>query len=185
MKALAGRTGHIGGIEQITIDGLVYYFGFDYQNELVLSPFTPSIQEMALFASENMLQMDGKHEPAYWLELAGYGSELCDDEAERSFELSALSSEMQKLKHALHSQGLAEPFRIPYHLQYLLAAVGGWVIHLDPIEEKIQALNEAGREHHGARALAGELLGLFSSLVRHAEGNWQDVFSVLDVERHD
>jgi hypothetical protein len=94
-QPLAGRKGHVGGIEALTLDGTVYFFGFDFGSDLVLSPLISDATLMARFASEHMEQRDGVHDEAYWRELVGYAvddSELCSEKASRSFDTQALAA---------------------------------------------------------------------------------------------
>ncbi|MEV7026236.1 hypothetical protein [Kitasatospora sp. NPDC093558] len=111
---LPGRVGHVGGIESLTLDGRRYYFGFDHQSDLVLSPLIADAGAMAAFASAHMLQSAGRHDAAHWAGLvaaaAGH-SGLTDDDAQREV-LSA------RLRDGLPESGS--------HLLYLLGAATGW-----------------------------------------------------------
>jgi hypothetical protein len=53
-EPLAGRDGHLGGIESIFLDNVTYFFGFDYRNDLALSPLINDRDAMACFASIQM-----------------------------------------------------------------------------------------------------------------------------------
>ncbi|MGY0505246.1 hypothetical protein [Luteimonas sp. e5] len=182
MDALDGRYGHVGGIEQIRVDGTTHYFGFDYGSDLVLSPLTADLEQITTFASRHMEQMDGSHDTEYWAEIAQYGSELCSEEAERSFDLQLLAQQMRKLKTALANGTPTIDFEIPYHLQYLLASSGGWVAgDLEEVELKIDAMNGNAGDDVDRERTAGELIAFFSNLVRKARGNWRTMFSVLDI----
>ncbi|MDX6739701.1 hypothetical protein [Actinocorallia sp. A-T 12471] len=72
---LAGRVGHIAGIESITLDGRRLYFGYDYSDDLVVSPLIEDPGAMARFAAEHLRQRTGAHDAAYWAELVGLAAE--------------------------------------------------------------------------------------------------------------
>ncbi|ROO89204.1 hypothetical protein EDD29_6891 [Actinocorallia herbida] len=71
---LAGRVGHIAGIESITLDGRRLYFGYDYSDDLVVSPLIDDPAAMARFAAEHLRQTTGAHDAAYWAELVEYAA---------------------------------------------------------------------------------------------------------------
>ncbi|MEU1515686.1 hypothetical protein ABZ490_26665 [Streptomyces sp. NPDC005811] len=83
---LPDRTGQVGSIESLTLDGHRYYFGFDYKSDVVLSPLIDDPKAMAAFASEYMRQTTGGHDVTYWeglVHAAAEGTELDCDDAER------------------------------------------------------------------------------------------------------
>ncbi|WP_051305036.1 hypothetical protein [Chitinilyticum litopenaei] len=122
------RIGHTGGIESIQLDEATYYFGFDYSNDLVISPLISNREAMTRFAAEYMEQTDGTHDAAYWEEIADYESELCTDESSRIFSSTQFEEFLQALRRA-HSDNTYSPeIRLEYHLLYLLGAASGWTV---------------------------------------------------------
>lgn len=67
MTPLYERTGFVGNIESIRVDGRRYYFGHDAINGRVLSPLFDKPAEMAMFASRFMLRSDGHHSASDWM----------------------------------------------------------------------------------------------------------------------
>lgn len=109
-----GRVGHIGGIESVTVDGVRWYFGFDYSSDLVVSPLVDDAGVMSVFAAEHLRQRDGAHDAAFWRDLVDAsveGSDLIDSDEDRQFTGELLA---------------AQRLRPGYHLRYLLGAASGW-----------------------------------------------------------
>lgn len=188
-QPLAGRKGHVGGIEALTLDGTMYFFGFDFSSDLVVSPLIPDADLMARFASEHMEQRDGVHDPAYWRELVGYaidGSELCVEESSRSFDSQALAATIASLDR-VRREGSPEPgFAIEYHLRYLLGAAGGWEVPEEAGDEDADAWIAliAGEEPAPGDGVpltdvAARLQKHLNALVDTASGNWATLFAVL------
>ncbi|MFD7426981.1 hypothetical protein ACFV6Z_07945 [Streptomyces sp. NPDC059818] len=116
---LPGRTGAIGGIESLVLDGRRLFFGFDFSSDQVLSPLIDDAGAMALFAARHMRQRTGAHDEAYWAELVRAsidGSDLVWRDAQRAFSSAALES-----GDAGDAQG---------HLLYLLDAATLWDGHI-------------------------------------------------------
>jgi hypothetical protein len=186
----AGRKGHVGGIESLILDDVVYYFGFDYQSDLVLSPLIDDAQHMAHFAAEHMLQTDGAHDAAYWRELVDYAkdeSELCSDTEGRTFSSKVLLSMMALLQQVEADNTSAPSFKLAYHLRYLLGAAGGWLADGDEFENAgdyaaiIRGDNdtaEAPSPISPAEA-AKKLRMHLCALMDAAPENWSTLFSML------
>jgi hypothetical protein len=185
---LAGRKGHVGAIEAVTLDGTMYFFGFDFGSDLVLSPLIADIDLAARFASQHMAQRDGAHDEAYWRELAGYaveGSELASEPASRTFSTSSLAAAIARLAR-VRREGTAEPgFAIEYHLRYLLGAAGGWEVPeeagAEDADEWIDVINgnEPLAEGTTLAGIADRLQAHLNALVDAAPGNWSTTFAVL------
>jgi hypothetical protein len=180
-----GRDGHLGGIESIVLDGVTYYFGFDYSSDLVVSPLIADIDVIATFAARHMVQRDGAHDAAYWRELAGYDSELCSSEESRTFTTAGLTSVVSSLRRAAREDAMAAEFAIEYHLRYLLGAAGGWVEgggdRFEAVDEQIAFLRGEERLPEGAHyaVIARELQAHLDALLDAAPENWRTHFRVL------
>jgi len=185
---LAGRKGHVGAIEAVTLDGTMYFFGFDFSSDLVLSPLIDDIDLAARFASQHMAQRDGTHDEAYWRELAGYaveGSELATEEESRTFSTASLAASIASLAR-VRREGTVEPgFAIEYHLRYLLGAAGGWEVPEEAGDEDadewidVISGNEPLAEGTTLPDIAGRLQAHLNALVDAAPGNWSSKFAVL------
>lgn len=185
---LAGREGHVGAIEAVTLDGTMYFFGFDFSSDLVLSPLIADIDLAARFASQHMAQRDGTHDEAYWRELAGYavdGSELATEEESRSFSTESLAAAIASLAR-VRREGTVEPgFAIEYHLRYLLGAAGGWEVPEEAGDEDadewidVISGNEPLAEGTTLTGIADRLQAHLNALVDAAPGNWAAKFAVL------
>jgi hypothetical protein len=185
---LAGREGHVGAIEAVTLDGTMYFFGFDFGSDLVLSPLIADIDLAARFASRHMAQRDGMHDEAYWRELAGYaveGSELASEPESRMFSTAALADAVTRLAR-VRREGTVEPgFAIEYHLRYLLGAAGGWEVPeeagAEDADEWIDVIsgNEPLAEGTTLAGIADRLQAHLNALVDTAPGNWSTTFAVL------
>ncbi|MFE5842718.1 hypothetical protein ACFQ7N_13850 [Streptomyces niveus] len=66
---LPGRTGVIGGIESLVLDGRRLFFGFDFTSDQVLSPLIGDAGAMARYAARHLRQRTGVHDESYWAEL--------------------------------------------------------------------------------------------------------------------
>lgn len=185
---LDGREGHVGAIESLTLDGTMYFFGFDFGSDLVLSPLIADIDLAARFASRHMTQRDGAHDEAYWRELAGYaveGSELCTEAASRTFTTASLAQAAASLSR-VYREGTVEPgFAVGYHLRYLLGAAGGWQAleetDADDVDEWINVIggNEPLAEGTTLQEIAGRLQAHLNALVDAAPANWSTKFAAL------
>lgn len=180
---LDGRSGHVGGIESIVLDGATWWFGFDYSEDLVVSPLIDDIDAMARHASAHMLQRDGRHDTTYWRELAEAGPELCDDEAERSFTRAALAATMVQLQAAQANDMPIPGLALSYHLRYLLCSAGNWVAGsgFEAANTNIALLRgeqalPPGRRHADA---ARELQTYLAELIDAAPDNWATLFAML------
>ncbi|MEU0526209.1 hypothetical protein [Streptomyces niveus] len=108
---LPGRTGAVGGIESLVLDGRRLFFGFDFSSDQVLSPLIDDEEAMARFAARHMRQRTGAHDELYWAQLVRSsvdGSELVWRDEQRTFTTRVLET-----GDAGAAQG---------HLLYLLSA---------------------------------------------------------------
>jgi hypothetical protein len=180
---LEGRVGHVGGIESIFLDGVTYYFGYDYSNDLVISPLINKLDQMTHFATNYMTQRDGTHDEVYWREVAGYDSDLCSDIEGRTYLSDDLASMMARLSHAQTNDVEIPDFKMEYHLRYLLASAGGWHadIELDAEDRNIALIRGEEALPIGMRFsdVARNLQVSLGTLVSAAPGNWATLFSVL------
>jgi hypothetical protein len=181
---LAGRDGHVGGIESLVLDGVTYYFGFDFGSDLVVSPLIDDIDLMARFASQHMQQRDGSHDEAYWRELAGEDSELSADAQSRIFTSQELVKAMAELRLVSLNNVAAPNFNLEYHLRYLLASAGEWAAGGDEFEAAgdyismirgDMPLPDDTRFSDAAQHLQKHITALISA----APGNWSGLFSML------
>jgi hypothetical protein len=185
---LAGRDGHVGAIESVTLDGTMHYFGFDFGSDLVLSPLIADPALMVRFASRHMAQRDGTHDETYWRELVGFaeeGSELSSDDASRTFDSRQLAHAIARLER-VRREGTPEPgFAIGYHLRFLLGAAGGWEVPEEAGAEDadVWIAQVAGDEPLADSAtlqdIAARLQAHLDALVDAAPGNWAQHFAVL------
>ncbi|WP_051293708.1 hypothetical protein [Pseudoduganella violaceinigra] len=184
-EPIAERIGHIGGIESLVLDGQTYFFGFDYSNDLVVSPLLDSIDVMAQFAHHYMEQLDGTHDAAYWRDLAQESiaySELCSELEDRSFSSTQLAATAALIAQAAQDGYSVSGLNIEYHLLYLLSAAGGWAEpSIDDIETFIAQLTgqETPQSNQSLGAVANELHGALRQLVSAAPGNWATKFATL------
>lgn len=183
-EPLAGREGSVGGIESIVLDGVTYYFGFDYRMDLVVSPLIADINIMARFASQYMEQLDGLHDVPYWLEVAGYDSQLCSNVQSRTFTTRELVATMASLRDAQERNAAVPDLAVKYHLRYLLASVGGWAEDedlFDAADENIAYLR--GEEPLPAGTsfaeIAQDLQAHLRDLMDSVPENWSTLFAIL------
>lgn len=116
---LPGRTGAVGGIESLVLDGRRLWFGFDFSSDQVLSPLIDDAGAMARFAARHMRQRTGVHDEPYWAELVRTsvdGSDLVWGDEQRTFTTEALETGDAGAAHG--------------HLLYLLDAATAWDGHL-------------------------------------------------------
>ncbi|MEV0194621.1 hypothetical protein AB0I39_39625 [Kitasatospora purpeofusca] len=182
---LPDRTGHVGGVESLTLDGRRYYFGFDYSSDLVVSPLIDDPRAMAAFASAHMRQRTGSHDAAHWeglVALAVEGTALTGDDADRAVASADLRG------------GLPESGS---HLLYLLGAATGWEHWFEEAPEVRPAYRRLGFDEddpefvdhcldavreHGAQARPDEWTVVrfhLTAAVRHLPGNWDLLFAPL------
>ena len=185
---LAGRNGHVGAIEAITLDGTMYFFGFDFRSDLVLSPLIADAELMARFASRHMAQRDGRHDVAYWRELVGHAvedSQLCSDDAGRSFDSQMLAATIERLDRVRREGALDPGFAIEYHLRYLLGAASAWEVPEeagtdDPDLWIAQIAGDKPLDDGASlQHIASRLQKHLNALVEAAPGNWHYRFAAL------
>jgi hypothetical protein len=170
VKPLDERVGHIGGVESVVVNGRRWYFGMDYQSDLVISPLIDDPGEMAEFAARYMAQTDGTHDVAYWADLVSWAT----DE----------SGLFPPGENEYDSAKLAEGF--DDGLLYLLGSASGWGEKL--LDEKLLAiLSEQGLDDDWdgvAKALETDWDGDFqrrlsTCFASRLPGNWATVFAPL------
>lgn len=118
-----GRIKHVGGIDSIVIDEVRYYFGLNYKTDSILSNPIDNKYQMAEFASQSMIQMDGAHNKKFWLELivdADSISELSDANEFKSEYFKSISTSIEK---AIKENIPDATFGIEYHLLYLISII--------------------------------------------------------------
>ncbi|MFJ8856693.1 hypothetical protein [Streptomyces sp. NPDC102437] len=182
---LPDRTGQVGGIESLALDGHRYYFGFDYKSDVVLSPLIDDPKAMAAFASEYMRQTTGRHDVTYWeglVHAAAEGTELDCDDAERDIASQDLRRDLPDTES---------------YLLYLLGAATGWDDWFEEAPEVQQAYERLGFDdedsefidhclqavrEHGAQARPDEwTVARFhlTAATQHLPGNWNMLFAPL------
>jgi hypothetical protein len=200
---LPGRVGHVGGIESITIDGTRWYFGFDFKEDITVSPLIADADAMAEFASRYMLQTDGRHDAVYWRELVGWAaedSELSDCEASREFSTAEFRRIAADLARAQAGDRPLPGIRIEYHLLYLLDAASNLQARTKPADpsyteaqqrlgftaeqwapDAVEILSGESPLPEGARyADAATLVRRYlAAAIGTAPGNWRTLFRDL------
>ena len=184
IQPIADRTGHIGGIETILLDGHTYFFGFDYSEDIVVSPLLADADAMAQFASRYMMQRDGKHDEAYWREMAEESvdeSNLCDSLESRTILTAQLQATATAIAQAIQNGQPVAGLQIKYHLLYLLGAAGGWSgPDIDEVRELIAGVSGADPgQDCVVKDAASELQQALRELIDAAPGNWATHFSSL------
>jgi hypothetical protein len=174
---------HIGGIESIEVDGTRYFFGYDYSEDVVLSPLIDDTELMAVFAEIHMEQRDGLHDRAYWRDLVAVSLEdsgLAEPES-CSFESGQLRAIIDSLKNVAETGVPMPDFDYPYHLRFLLSSAGQWEEQFTAAEEGIRAIR--GTESPAGEAtleqIARDVLRETRNALNAAGGNWAEVFSAL------
>ncbi|MFD3918873.1 hypothetical protein [Streptomyces sp. NPDC058595] len=115
---LPGRTGAVGGIESLVLDGRRLFFGFDHSSDQVLSPLIDDEGAMARFAAQHMRQRTGAHDERYWAQLVRSSvdsSDLVWRDEQRTFTTGAMETGNAGAAHG--------------HLMYLLDAATVWEAH--------------------------------------------------------
>jgi hypothetical protein len=205
-EPIKDRVRMVGGIESLIIDGRIYYFGFSYKNDLVLSPLIDTPATMSEFAARYMRQTDGVHDEKYWRQLvtdSATNSDLASDVADRTIKLASLRNFVEKLSLAERENQRALGLSMSYHLLYLLEASKEDVVapnltkefqRLDfgesdsPMQmvlESIKFLNGTTSLPDGASYRDAAYVARVSldSLVKSAPANWAKVFNVLRVTK--
>lgn len=197
-EPIAGRVGHVGGIESFTLDRQRHYFGYDHKRGLVLSAPIDDAAAMARFASRHMqavypgrlfglLGKTGARDEAFWSELVAWSENASDLRAElpeRTLTRMRLATGVSKLALAIRENRVVYEFSLDILPCDLLAAAGDGMPRQDgeeDIEAQIAIVSgnaplPAGREIADvARALQARL----NALVQGAHGNWAEMFSML------
>lgn len=183
---LVDRIGHVGGIECLVIDEKIYYFGFDFGSDLVVSPMIEHIEVMAEFAHHYMVQRDGVHDAKYWLQLAknSINNSSLTSLRSRIVDTSQLRSTAELIEKAAKEGSVLGEIAVEYHLLYLLGAAGGWQgPDLDDIEELMSQINdyEAPHSSYFIRKVALELQAAINELISVCPDNWATQFNSLNV----
>jgi hypothetical protein len=194
-QPIAGRVGHVGGIESFTLDGRRHYFGFDHKRQLVLSPAIDDAAAMARFASRHMqalyrgrlfglLGKTGPRDEAFWAEAVEWSENDTDlpGRPERMLTRMRLAASVSKLGLAIEKNRVVGEFMPDALPCMLLAAAGdGSADAAEGIQAEAaivwgRAPLPPGREiANAARALQARL----NALVDGAQGNWAQIFSML------
>ena len=194
-QPIAGRVGHVGGIESFTLDGRRYYFGFDHKQGLVLSPAIDDAAAMAHFASRHMqaiyrgrlfglLGKTGPRDEAFWAEAVEWAENATDlpGQPERTLTRMRLAASVSELALAIEENRVVHEFALDALPCMLLAVAGdGRPEATEDIETQIAIVSgreplPPGREiAEVARALQARL----NTLVDRAQGNWAQIFSML------
>lgn len=174
---------HIGGIESIEVDGTRYFFGYDYSEDLVLSPLIDDNELMSVFAETHMEQRDGLHDREYWRDLVDGSLEesgLAEPES-CSFESGQLRSIIASLKSVAETGVPVPDFDYPYHLRFLLSSAGQWEEQFTAAEEGIRAIQGIESPSEGAtlEQIARDVLRETRNAMNVAGGNWAEVFAAL------
>ncbi|RVW07628.1 hypothetical protein EGT67_21260 [Prescottella agglutinans] len=174
---------HVGGIESIEVDGARYFFGYDYSEDLVLSPLIDDRELMSVFAETHMEQRDGLHDRAYWRDLVDGSLEdsgLAEPES-CSFESDQLRSIVTSLKSIAETGVPVPEFDYPYHLRFLLSSAGRWEEQFTAAEEGMRAIKGTERPAEGTTVerIAGDVLRETRNALNVAAGNWAEVLGAL------
>ncbi|WP_430332231.1 hypothetical protein [Rhodococcus sp. ACT016] len=174
---------HIGGIESIEVDGTRYFFGYDFSEDLVVSPLISDNELMSVFAETHMEQRDGRHDRKYWRELVDgslESSELAEPES-CSFESEQLRSIITSLEKIAETGVPAPDFIYPYHLRFLLSSAGQWKEQFTATAEGIRAIKgtESPSEGNTLEQIARDVLRETRNAMSAAGGNWAEVFDGL------
>ncbi|MGF7121481.1 hypothetical protein AB4Z09_19115 [Rhodococcus sp. TAF43] len=174
---------HIGGIESIAVDGHRYFFGYDFSEDLVLSPLIDDNELMSVFAEAHMEQRDGLHDREYWRDLVDGSLEfsgLAEPES-CSFESDQLRLIVTSLKNIAETGVPAPDFDYPYHLRFLLSSAGQWEEQFTATEEGMTALQGIESSAGGAtlEQIARDVLLETRNAMNVAGGNWAEVFDAL------
>lgn len=174
---------HIGGIESIEIDGIRYFFGYDFSEDLALSPLIDDNELMAVFAETHMEQRDGLHDREYWRKLVDESLEysaLAEPES-CYFEAVQLRLIITSLK-SIAATGVPVPgFNYPYHLRFLLSSAGQWKEQFTATAEGIRSIRGTESAANGTtlEQIARDILRETRNVMNAAGGNWAEVFNAL------
>ena len=188
LTPIPDRTGHVGGIECMTVDGRRWFFGFDYSLDTAVSPLIDDPARMAEFASEHMLQTDGAHDVAYWRELVDSSVEvsgIVGTDEDRTYDSETLAA------HRLSPSS---------QLMYLMGAATAWddeFLEDETVQAAFDAIGvpdrdrddwdcldhviAAARSEDAEKSRAGTLLMTRYQrfIADNLPANWADVFAVL------
>ncbi|WP_348609066.1 hypothetical protein ABI214_09235 [Prescottella soli] len=174
---------HVGGIESIEVDGTRYFFGYDFSEDLVLSPLIDDVELMSVFAETHMEQRDGLHDRGYWRDLVDGSreySELAQPES-CSFESEQLRLIITSLRNIAETGVPAPDFDYPYHLRFLLSSAGQWKEQFNATAEGVRAIKGAERpaDRTTLEQIARDILRETRNAMDAVEGNWAEVFDAL------
>ncbi|WP_254923104.1 hypothetical protein [Rhodococcus sp. OK302] len=174
---------HIGGIESIEIDGTRHFFGYDFSEDVVLSPLINDIELMSVFAETHMEQRDGSHDREYWRDLVDESLEssaLAEPES-CSFESEQLRLIITSLKNIAETGVPVPDFNYPYHLRFLLSSAGQWKERFTATAEGIRSIKgtESAAEGATLEQIARDVLRETQNVMNAAGGNWAEVFNAL------
>ncbi|MFB6947950.1 hypothetical protein ACFWGL_42735 [Streptomyces sp. NPDC060286] len=167
-RGLTGRTGVVGGIESLVLDGRRLWFGFDFTSDQVLSPLIDDAGAMARYAARHMRQRTGAHDESYWAQLvqaAAENSYLVRYDEQRTFTTQSLESGDAGPAHG--------------HLLYLLDAATEDPVDSDPVHTGTGSQEPATQS--GLRpdevTLEGEDGQPGTALTLNTVGNWSLLFA--------
>ncbi|MFE3289463.1 hypothetical protein [Rhodococcus sp. NPDC059234] len=174
---------HIGGIESIEVDGTRYFFGYDFSEDLVLSPLVDDNELMSVFAEAHMEQRDGLHDRAYWRDLVDGSLEssgLAEPES-CSFESEQLRLVVTSLRSVAETGVPVPDFSYPYHLRFLLSSAGQWKEQFTATAEGLRVITGSESPAAGTtlERIARDVLGETRNAMDAAGGNWAEVFAAL------
>lgn len=201
------RIGYVAGIESITLDGERWYFGFNYRDDIVVSPLIADPEAAAVFASRYMMQTSGRRDTAYWRELVreSVGDSGLAGPDGRDFNRVELARIVGRLRAMAAGRDMqpAAVLDLPGHLSYLLGAACGWTtpedndeylrllqrllleeedydsgVAMSMLQDEIELPGSATRSD-AARMRVDNLDACLDSLP----ANWGELFSILKADQ--
>ncbi|MBO9717983.1 MAG: hypothetical protein J7507_14580 [Pseudoxanthomonas sp.] len=110
------------------IDGQIYFFGFSYGGDLVVSPLHADAESMATYAAAHLRQRDGRKDQAFWLTQAQESLQESglSDRAGTMLDLHRLRRDLAGLRRDRATVRALPGLEVPSHLIYLLEANCAW-----------------------------------------------------------
>ncbi len=188
IKPIAGRVGHVGGIESMTVDGHRWFFGFDYSMDTAVSPLIDDPARMAAFASEHMLQTDGPHDAAYWRDLVDSSVEMSDivgEDEDRTFDSETLAAlRLTPSTQLMYLMGAATAWDDSFFeddaVQAAFATIGVKEQDREDWECLDQCIAAVGSGDAGVSMAAAEVMTAYQRFIfGNLPANWSEVFAAL------
>ncbi|WP_020524200.1 hypothetical protein [Catelliglobosispora koreensis] len=188
IKPIAGRVGHVGGIESMTVDGRRWFFGFDYSMDTAVSPLIDDPARMAAFASEHMLQTDGPHDAAYWRDLVDSSVEMSDivgEDEDRTFDSETLAAQrLTPSTQLMYLMGAATAWNDLFFeddaVQAAFATIGVKEQDREDWECLDQCIAAVGSGDAGVSMAAAEVMTAYQRFIfGNLPANWPEVFAAL------